>query len=85
MGQVTEQTFEFEFNSDNLNYHKQELLKKIKPLSNKKAKAEKLKKPFAQSDELDRLIKRDNDLQKAWKYGDYVIVKCGSDIKYAHI
>ena len=45
----------------------------------------KFKKLVAQSDELDRLNKREYDLHKAWKYGEYVIVKCGSDIKFANI
>lgn len=54
-------------------------------MAKQKAKAEKLKHHFLHNDELGRLNKRLNELHKAWKYGDYVVVKCGSDIQYANV
>ena len=58
---------------------------KIKPLEKAQAKAKKLKHDFALHDELCRLHKKRNEIYKVWKYGKYVIVKCGSELQFASV
>jgi hypothetical protein len=53
---------------------------KIKPLELAKLKAHKLGHHFTLHDELARLHKKKNELYKIWKFGNYVIAKCGSEI-----
>jgi len=37
-------------------------------------------KPFPLEDQYLRLAKRNAEMYKAWKFGEFVIVKCGSAI-----
>ena len=81
-------TFNFQFkNINNLKYYKEALKHKITPLElQEKSNAKKQKnKFFLPSDKLARLKKRQNEMHKVWKLGNYIIVKCGSELQFCKI
>jgi hypothetical protein len=79
--------FTFTFTKpDTCNFQIQDLAEKISVL---KAKRDKMlpaeRKNFIFADELRRLQTRERSLFQVWKYGNYIIAKCGADVKYIKI
>jgi len=78
---VTEETYHFEFDQENLRSKEEALNRKIRGYERQQRLAKQNRQTF-NTDHLKRLQKRTQDLEKAWSVGSFVIMKCGSDIRF---
>jgi hypothetical protein len=85
ISKINDQSFEFKFNSASFDNLKTSLIGLISPLKKLRDKALKDDKPFAENDKYESLVKRFNELQKAWKYGNYLVAKCGTELAFIDI